>query len=202
MKDQMAALDFPMPAADGERSLEMLTLENFLISVERRAFLIARSRLGDDQDALDTVQDAMTKLVQRYADKDSDQWRPLFYSILNRKITDIYRRRAVRDRFRGWLSGRADAENESDSPDPIQQVAGAVTDDPSINLERQQTTENLIAAMGELPQRQQQAFIFRCWEGMSTAETAAAMNCSEGSVKTHYSRALQALRDKLEEYRQ
>ncbi len=201
MKEPMAAMTFPMQAAEGDRTLELQTLENFLISIERRAFLMARTRLGNDEDALDVVQDAMAKLVQRYGNKSPDDWRPLFYSILNSRITDVYRRQAVRNRFKGWLGGTADSHGEADEPDPFQQVPGPDSDDPSNQLERQQQAKHLLAALAELPQRQQQAFMLRCWEGLSTAETSVAMKCTEGSVKTHYFRALHALREKLEDYR-
>jgi len=201
MKEPLAAMTFPMQAADGEATLELQTLENFLISIERRAFMMARTRLGNDEDALDVVQDAMIKLVQRYADKDPEEWRPLFFTILNSRITDVYRRHAVRNKLRGWLGTKPDNHDEDEGPDPLHQVAGPDSDEPSSHLERQQQISRLLDSLAALPQRQQEAFMLRCWEGLSTAETAVAMNCTEGSVKTHYSRALHSLRAKLEDYR-
>ncbi len=111
----------------------------------------------------------------------------------------MIRRRTVRNRFSGWLgSGGGDREDDAD---PFQQVADRPANNPGRALERRQSMEHLEKALKSLPARQLEAFMLRCWEGMSTADTALVMRCSEGSVKTHYSRALHTLQNKLEGFR-
>lgn len=173
-----------------------MDIEAFLRSVERRGFLMARLALGNDDDALDAMQDTMMRLVQRYANKPSAEWRPLFYRMLHNRITDTRRRRAIASRLFGWLERRDDDETQ----DPLERIADPAALDPGRIVAGNETAEALMAAVAALPQRQQQAFMMRCWEGLSTAETAAAMGCTEGSVKTLYSRAVHALREKLGEH--
>ena len=173
------------------------TLDRFLASVERRAFRIAEMQVRDRDDALDIVQGAMLRLARSYARRPSEEWKPLFYRILYNGIRDFQRRRTVRSRIFGLLPGQW--ADEDDAPaDPFEQVAGD-TPEPSRQLMADEAMRRLESALEELPARQQQAFALRCLEGMDVAETAAAMGCSEGSVKTHYFRALQALRAKLGE---
>lgn len=175
-------------------------LDRFLASVERRAFLIARTALGDQDDALDSVQDAMLLLVKKYGHKSEDEWRLLFFKILHNRIRDVIRRRTVKNRFTGWLPSFA-SSRDAEQDDPFQHVADTESNNPALAVERQQSMAALTQAVEELPYRQQQAFMLRCWEGLSTLETASVMGCSEGSVKTHYSRALHSLREQLEEHR-
>jgi len=159
---------------------------------------MARFAVADDDLALDCVQDAMLEFVRRYRDKPEQEWPPLFFRVLQSKITDAHRRRSVRQRFMGWLGlGR----QEDDESDPLLNVADPRDETPLRLLEQAQLGVQLEAAIAELPLRQQQAFLLRSWEGFDVAETAQSMGCSEGSVKTHYFRAVQALRQKLEEYR-
>jgi RNA polymerase sigma-70 factor (ECF subfamily) len=164
--------------------------------------MIARLSLRSDEDALDTVQTAMMQLVQKYAHKPPEEWRPLFYRILDSRIRDWHRRRMVRDRVIGWLGPKRGEEGDRDAPDPVQLAPDIPGNNPAESFERGRTMEAVAAAVARLPQRQRQAFLLRCWEGLSTGETAYAMKCSEGSVKTHYHRALQALRELLEEMRE
>jgi RNA polymerase sigma-70 factor (ECF subfamily) len=168
-------------------------LEQFLSSVEKRAFKIAQLGLRNNDDALDAVQDAMMKLVQSYATRSSEEWRPLFYRILANGIRDMQRRRTVRGRIMAWLPQRADEDEESD---PVAQAPSAEPTPPR-RLELDEAIGALEAAIAALPPRQQQAFLLRNFEGLDVAETASAMGCSEGSVKTHYFRALEALRARL-----
>ncbi|MBP9034732.1 MAG: RNA polymerase sigma factor [Pseudomonadales bacterium] len=168
----------------------------FLRSIERRGFLMARMALGNDDDALDAMQDTMMRLVQRYANRPAAEWRPLFYRILRNRITDTRRRRTIRSRLFGWLEQREDEEEQ----DPLERIADPAALDPGRIVAGNETAEALMAAVARLPDRQQQAFMLRCWEGLSTAETASAMGCTEGSVKTHYSRAVHALRERLGEH--
>ena len=171
-------------------------LEQFLADVERRAFKIARLGLRHDDDALDAVQDAMMKLVQSYASRPEAEWRPLFYRILANQVRDLQRRRTVRGRIMSWLPAR-DAEDDEEF-DPIAQ-APSPDATPARKLELDEAIGVLEAAIAALPERQQQAFLLRNFEGMDVNETASAMGCSEGSVKTHYFRALATLRAKLGE---
>lgn len=182
-----------------EAETTFASLDEFLRHVERRAFQMARMTCGSRDDALDVVQEAMCKLVEKYAHKPSEEWRPLFYRILNSKITDYHRRRSVRDKVLGWTA-RLNKSEDSDDFDPVTLVAGPEHESPHEMLERERRAEQLSSAVMRLPVRQREAFMLRCWEGMSTAETASAMQCTEGSVKTHYSRAMQALRTALESY--
>jgi RNA polymerase sigma-70 factor (ECF subfamily) len=171
-------------------------LNQFLASVELRAFKIAQAGLRHEDDALDAVQDAMLQLARAYADRPAEEWKPLFYRILENRIRDMQRRRTVRGRVIAWLPHRG--EDEDDEPDPIAQ-APSLEPQPLKRLELDEAMGALEKALGELPRRQQQAFLLRTLEGMDVAETAAAMGCSQGSVKTHYFRALQALRAQLGE---
>jgi RNA polymerase sigma-70 factor (ECF subfamily) len=166
-------------------------LDRFLASVERRAFRMAVLATRDRDDALDLVQDAMTALVERYAARPPVEWPPLFHRILQNRIRDWARRRAWRDRFRAWL-GR-----DEGSDDPIDALANADARDPASQAADAAEGRRLEAALAALPLRQQQAFLLRAWEGLDVAETAQAMRCSAGSVKTHYFRAVHALREKL-----
>ena len=157
--------------------------------------------VGNYDDALDIVQDAMTKLVQLYSDKSWDDWRPLFYRILHSRINDFHRRRAVQNRFRVWIDKlRPGNVEEESSADPYEHVAAPLHTSPLAECESEERIQQLQEALKMLPGRQREAFMLRCWEGFSTTETAKAMKCSEGSVKTHYFRALQSLRTKLEGY--
>ncbi|MFA5632240.1 MAG: RNA polymerase sigma factor [Porticoccaceae bacterium] len=201
----MNSLSPVMDAATGLRHGEMTSLaqntamDQFLSTVERRAYLMARTALGNHDDALDAVQDAMLLLVRKYSHKSDEEWRLLFFRILHNRIRDMIRRRMVRNRFGGWLNRRLGDDDELD--DPFQHVADVESNNPGHNLERRQSMEALSRAVADLPTRQREAFMLRCWEGLSTAETAAVMKCSEGSVKTHYSRALHCLQEQLKEYR-
>jgi RNA polymerase sigma-70 factor (ECF subfamily) len=191
------------PALHGDVDLTDLSaqsrsraLNQFLASVELRAFKIAQAGLRHEDDALDAVQDAMLQLARAYADRPAEEWKPLFYRILENRIRDMQRRRTVRGRVIAWLPHRG--EDEDDEPDPIAQ-APSPEPQPVKRLELDEAMGALEKALGELPRRQQQAFLLRTLEGMDVAETAAAMGCSQGSVKTHYFRAVQALRAQLGE---
>ena len=174
-------------------------IEQFLIHSEKRAFVMARIATKDEDIALDIVQDAMLKLVSKYSNKPSEEWGPLFHRILQSRINDWHRRQTVRNRWRSWLG--QDTENEAEHKDSVLENHSNENDillDNNIqNIEFNETLEKAIAS---LPMRQKQAFMLRAWQEYSTAETSKIMNCSEGSVKTHYSRALGTLRLLLEEH--
>ncbi len=173
-------------------------MDQFLASVERRAYGIAKMAVGQREEALDIVQDAMLKLVQRYAHKPQDEWKCLFFKILNNRIRDWYRRNAVSSRWRVWMDKLGFGEDGE--ADPLARFADNHTPGPSEALQGERSMDELASAIEKLPLRQQQAFLLRVWEGFSEAETAIAMGCSKGSVKTHFSRAREALKSALEGY--
>ena len=180
-------------------ALMEMSMDDFLRSIERRAFHMARMATGSRDDALDIVQDAMFKLVEKYSAKSASEWRPLFYRILNRKITDHYRRNAVKNRLFSLASFGMKTSDQG--ADLIDRAEGRSSDGPDQTVARELKMEILSKAVAQLPGRQRQAFMLRCWDGMSTAITAETMGCSQGSVKTHYSRAMHSLRASLEDYR-
>ena len=170
-------------------------LERFLLDTEKRAFRIARIAVRNDDDALDIVQDAMLQLARRYGRRPCQEWRPLFYRILQNRIRDCLRRRKVRSRVMAWLPHwREDGEGRQ--PDPWNDVPDG-RPQPAERVAADEAMELLEGALADLPARQREAFILRTLEGLDVAQTAQAMSCSEGSVKTHYSRAVHRLRDLL-----
>jgi RNA polymerase sigma-70 factor (ECF subfamily) len=189
--------DNPAPAPEGAVLEYTKELEKFLAEIERRAFRMAQVALRDPDDALDVVQDAMLKLTRSYASRPGAQWRPLFYRILENGIRDLQRRRTVRNRIMAWLPGLKE-DPDGETQDPLENVADAAPAIPE-RLMQAQAMQRLEESLRELPARQREAFMLRNFEGMDVAETASAMACSEGSVKTHYSRAVHALRDRLGE---
>jgi len=174
------------------------SIEAFLASIERRAWRVAEMALNDGDEALDAVQDAMLRLVRHYSGKPAEEWPPLFWGILRRRITDLQRRRSVRNRILVW-TGRAQQDDDGnelptwDAPDP--------GPDPARALAARQSHAAMSKAVRALPRRQQQAFMLRVLEGLDVADTAHAMGCSQGSVKTHLSRAMESLRGQLEAWR-
>jgi RNA polymerase sigma-70 factor (ECF subfamily) len=153
--------------------------------------------LRDQDEALDIVQDAMLKLARSYAGRPSEEWRPLFYRILNNRIRDWQRRRVVRNKLFGWLPGYQSEDDEDGDP------YAAVPDPGQGPGEQVQLGDAMVVleqALAELPQRQREAFTLRNLEGLDVAGTALVMGCTEGSVKTHYSRAVHTLRVRLGEH--
>lgn len=173
--------------------MDTQALDRFLESVERRAFRMAEIATGNREEALDIVQDAMLGLASRYADRTPAEWGPLFHQILQTRITDWYRRSGVRRRWRVWLTADDEARG-----DPLENQPDLREPGPERELASAHVGDELDAALRALPPRQCQAFLLRVWEGLGVADTARAMNCSEGSVKTHFSRAVHALRERLE----
>jgi len=171
-------------------------LNRFLADVEKRALRIAEISVRDRDEALDLVQDAMIRLARNYADRPDDEWAPLFYRILQNRIRDWQRKQAVRNRVMVWF-GRRGNENDYDSIDSAPDPAGRTPDQA---LQSHEALESLESAIAGLPARQREAFMLRMFEGLDVAATATAMGCSEGSVKTHYSRAVHSLRETLGEY--
>jgi RNA polymerase sigma-70 factor (ECF subfamily) len=172
-----------------------VAIEAFLREVETRAFRIALVSIRDRDEALDIVQDAMIRLVRRYARRPSEEWRPLFYRILQNRIRDAQRRRTVRTRVLSFFGGV-----EDDEYDPVVSAPGPDGDDPAERAAAGDAMRALEQALATLPARQREAFMMRNFEGLDVAQTALAMSCSEGSVKTHYSRAVHRLRELLSEH--
>jgi RNA polymerase sigma-70 factor, ECF subfamily len=197
LKPAWMVWDGPAPAPEGAVLEQTRELEKFLAEIERRAFRMAQVALRDPDDSLDVVQDAMLKLARHYASRPSAEWRPLFYRILENGIRDLQRRRSVRKRFMAWLPG-AKEDPDDEAQDPLENVADAAPGAPELMMQSQ-AMEQLEVSLRALPARQREAFMLRNFEGLDVAETATAMGCSEGSVKTHYSRAVHTLRDQLGE---
>jgi len=171
---------------------QISALDRFLAKVERRAFRIARIATGHREEALDVVQDAMFTLVRKYADRPEEEWPPLFHKILQSRIRDWYRRTKVRNRWRQWFGNSSDESEETS--DAVENIPDLSTESPDKELARKRATMALEQALQNLPLRQQQVFLLRAWEGLNVAETAHSIGCSEGSVKTHYHRAIYSLR--------
>jgi RNA polymerase sigma-70 factor (ECF subfamily) len=183
----------------GARALQKeQQLNQFLAGIERRALRIAEIAVRDRDEALDLVQDAMIKLVRSYSDRSAEEWTPLFYRILQNGVRDWHRRQAVRNRVMVWF-GRKPAEDQD--YDAIAAAPDRNGRAPDEELQNSEAMQSLETAVRELPARQREAFMLRTFEALDVAGTAVAMGCSEGSVKTHYSRAVHTLRERLQEHR-
>jgi RNA polymerase sigma-70 factor (ECF subfamily) len=172
-----------------------------LANVERRAFKQAMFAVRDEDAALDIVQDAMLKLTESYADKPAAELPMLFQRILQNTIHDHFRRQKVRSTWTTLLSALGHKDDKDDDYDPLETLQARtdsnVSADPAANAEQSQVVRIVEQALSRLPARQREAFLLRYWEELDVAETAAAMGCSEGSVKTHCSRAVHALSEML-----
>ena len=166
------------------------TLESFLDGIAARAYRFAEAGLRHREDALDAVQDAMVKMLG-YRGRPADEWTPLFWTILRSRIIDVQRRRTLR---LGWMTS-ADERQEAG----VEWADGGP--DPSRAHDGQEAWGELVAALRDLPRRQREAFGLRVLEELDVATTARVMGCSEGSVKTHLSRARGALQKRLEDFR-
>jgi RNA polymerase sigma-70 factor (ECF subfamily) len=172
-------------------------LNQFLAEVERRALRIAEIAVRDRDEALDLVQNAMIKLVSNYASRPQAEWTPLFYRILQNGVRDWHRRQKVKNRVMVWF-GRG--KSDSDEYDVVASAPDPAGRSPEEELQTGQAMQKLEGAVQGLSGRQREAFMLRTFEGLDVAGTAVAMGCSEGTVKTHYSRAVHTLRDKLGEH--
>ena len=158
-----------------------------------------RARVLLEQSAEQLPGAVRSRLTQaRYASRPPEEWRPLFYRILENRVRDVQRRRSVRNRVMAYLPWRG--EDDEEAVDPIEQAVDKAPLPPA-QLEADEAMAALEQAIAGLPARQRQAFLLRNFEGLDVAQTASTMKCSQGSVKTHYFRALQALRAKLGEFR-
>ena len=167
----------------------------FLESVERRAFKQAMFAVRDEEAALDIVQDSMLKLAEKYGDRPAEEFPMIFQRIVQNTIRDFYRRSKVRSTWTTLLS--AFSPDDDEEHDPLETLAADADEGglrtPENSLVQARTLAAIEEEVAKLPARQREAFMMRYWEDMDVAETAAAMGCSEGSVKTHCSRATHAL---------
>lgn len=170
-------------------------LSEFLAGVERRAFKQAQFAVRDADTALDLVQDAMIKLSENYGDRPAGEFPLLFTRILQNVIHDHFRRQKVRSTWVTLFSALTPGDDEDSDPlETLEAMAGShAAESAGDKVEREQVVGIIEQEIRRLPARQREAFLMRYWEDMDVAETAAAMGCSEGSVKTHCSRATQAL---------
>ena len=177
-------------------------LSSFLAGIERRAFKQAMYAVRNEDAALDIVQDAMLKLTEKYADRPAEELPLVFQRILQNTIHDHFRRSKVRSTWTVLLSALGAKDDKDDDYDALETIAAksdaSETANPAEQLEQRQVIALIEEALAALPARQREAFLLRYWEEFDVAETAEAMGCSEGSVKTHCSRAVHALAKALE----
>lgn len=180
--------------ASASKSTAEQRLKFFMQDVTGRALVMMENATrGQHGIAMDLVQEAFISLHKAYADKSTEEWYPLFYTILNNKLQD-WRRKEARRAAPFSLFRKKNLETDEEE---VIDIVDESTPDPLDFLDQAVTAEEIQAAIAQLPQRQQQAFMLRAWEGFDTQTTAQIMNCSEGSVKTHYHRAIQGLRTVL-----
>ncbi|HJV72988.1 MAG TPA: RNA polymerase sigma factor [Noviherbaspirillum sp.] len=172
-------------------------LSDFLENVERRAFKQAAYAVRKDEAALDIVQDAMIKLAEKYGDRPPSELPLLFQRILQNTIHDYFRREKLRGSWISLFSGSRNDADDSDSYDLLEtfeaEEGTEAAESSADKVERDQVLAAIDEEVRKLPTRQREAFLMRYWQEMDVAETAMAMGCSEGSVKTHCSRATHAL---------
>ena len=172
-------------------------LSDFLSGIEQRAFKQAVYAVRDDDTALDIVQDAMIKLAEKYGDRPVAELPLLFTRILQNRIHDWFRRQKVRNAWVTLFSNMGKKADENEDFDPLEALSAPddseIHQDGARKLEQSQVLQALESEIAKLPVRQREAFLMRYWDELSITETAQAMSCSEGSVKTHCSRATQTL---------
>jgi RNA polymerase sigma-70 factor (ECF subfamily) len=171
-------------------------LSDFLKSVEKRAFKRALYAVRDDEAALDIVQDAMIRLAEKYPDRPPAELPLVFQRILSNAMMDWFRRQKVRGALMKNFSDfePAGEDGDFDILETLEALDGSAgTESAADSVSRAQILLAIEAQVEQLPTRQREAFLLRYWEELDVAETAAAMGCSEGSVKTHCSRAVHAL---------
>lgn len=168
-------------------------LSDFLAGVERRAFKQALFAVRDEDTALDIVQDSMLKLSEKYGARPPDELPLLFQRILQNTIRDFYRRQKVRSTWTTLLSAFSSDDDDSDPLESLPTDNHSPLGNPHSSLEQSQVVAAIEKEIARLPARQREAFLLRYWEELDIAETAVAMGCSEGSVKTHCSRATHTL---------
>jgi RNA polymerase sigma-70 factor (ECF subfamily) len=170
-------------------------LSEFLAGAERRAYKQALFAVRDSDNALDIVQDSMIKLSENYGERPAQELPLLFTRIVQNTIHDFFRRQKVRSTWITLFSALSSGDSEDADPlETLEALPGTASAESAADeVERIQVVAVIEQEVARLPARQREAFLLRYWEDMDVAETAATMKCSEGSVKTHCSRATQAL---------
>jgi RNA polymerase sigma-70 factor, ECF subfamily len=170
-------------------------LDRFLARFETEAYKLAFVITQNRDDALEVVQDSMLKLVHKYSHKTAEEWRLLFFRILQNRLRDYQRRKSLRQLF------HLSPNKSQDDPqsDALEQIKDQHSASPDSELHSANAIQQIQQALGRLPLRQQQVFLLRAWQEFSTSETAFTLSISEGSVKTHYKRAIEQLRAQLGE---
>lgn len=174
-----------------------LRLDVFLGSIERRALRIAEMATRDRDEALDLVQEAMLRFVRKYRDRPEGEWAPLFHRVLDNGIRDWFRRQRVRG---NWLVRLFSHSTEDDEGDVLERVVDTRQPEPARAYADSGSMAAIETALRGLAHRQRQVFVLRIWEGLDTRATADALGITEGSVKTHLSRALESLRSQLGDF--
>ncbi len=167
----------------------------FFASVERQAFQYALMATSCPDDALELVQESMMALMKNYNHKPSNEWKPLFFRVLNNKITDFYRRNHL---IKRWFLQSTSKDDEKASL--LEDYVKDTGNNPDKQLEKKQMMHQVEHCLQSLSSKQRQAFLLRAWQGFNIEETALAMQCSKGSVKVHYSRAISKLKTLMSEY--
>ncbi len=167
-------------------------LDVFFRDCQKQAYSIAYISIKNKSDSLDVIQNTMIAFVKYYKSKPDDQWRPLFYKVLQNKINDHFRS------TKRWFNLFAPT-NEDDFEEPMMDPQTINNESPTKSLENEEISSNVSQAISVLPERQRQAVIYRLWQGFSVKETADIMKVSQGSIKTHLSRALSNLKGQLGE---
>jgi RNA polymerase sigma-70 factor (ECF subfamily) len=172
-------------------------LNQFLASIEKKAFKQAVYAVRDDAAALDIVQDAMISLTQKYGDRPVEELPLIFARILQNRTHDWFRRQKVRSAYETPFSSLGSGQDGEEDFDPLELIEikdeSQISPDGAAKLASAQILAILEEEIAKLPNRQREAFLMRYWDELSTSETAIAMGCSEGSVKTHCSRASHTL---------
>ncbi len=172
---------------------QRIRIDRFLANIQKSGYRMAQLATSNPDDALDLVQETMLQLVKRYADRPNNELRILYFRILSSRITDWYRKTAFRRQFQAFFSTESYQQG-----DPVQELCDEFEQTIDERLDCDKQISSLVFALKNLSPRQHQVFLLRAWQGFSVKETAEIMGCSAGSVKTHYSRALSALRSELE----
>jgi RNA polymerase sigma-70 factor, ECF subfamily len=172
-----------------------LSINQWVGEIGRRALVMAELATHFHHHSQDLVQDSLLSFIKHYSHKPPEQWTPLFYGILRNQITEWKRQQARRSKWFVWF-GSIQIDDE-DALNPLEQIANSYEDNPAQLLANASDIKVVQQVLSTLPERQQQSFLLRAWEGLDIQTTAQIMSCSESSVKTHYSRALVALRSAL-----
>ena len=171
-----------------------LHMDLFLAQIEKKAYTMVKMSVGGHADAIDLLQDSMFKLAVKYADKPSQEWKPLFYRILHNRINDWHRQQKLKNMLFFWITTDVDKNQDDVLVDESKPLCK-----PEESMDVTQQRETVLNELSALSEKQRQCFLLRSWEGLSVAETSKIMGCSQGSVKTHYFRAVNKLRKVLGE---